>query len=133
MLDIPELEKITINLGPMDLGQIDLLVDQGYYTNRSDFIRIAIRRQLDSHAAEVKEFKHTQYFAFGALEFDRNRLLQAIEENVKIDIKLVGALIIAKDVTRELAEEAFGKIRVFGIIRAPESVKKWLILMNDKK
>ncbi|GGG85711.1 ribbon-helix-helix protein, CopG family [Paenibacillus radicis (ex Gao et al. 2016)] len=133
MLDIPELEKITINLGPMDLGQIDLLVDQGYYTNRSDFIRIAIRRQLDSHAAEVKEFKHTQFFAFGALEFDRNRLLQAIEENVKIDIKLVGALFIAKDVTRELAEEALGKIRVFGIIRAPESVKKWLILMNDKK
>ena len=127
-----ELEKITINLGPMDLGQIDLLVDQGYYTNRSDFIRDAIRRQLDSHSAEIKEFKHTKYFAFGVLEFDRNRLLQAKEEGVKIDIKIVGALVITNDVTRELAEETFGKIQVFGIIRAPQSVKKWLIFINNK-
>ncbi|MFM9329505.1 hypothetical protein [Paenibacillus mesotrionivorans] len=132
-MNISDLEKITTNLGPMDLGQIDLLVDQGFYTNRSDFIRIAIRRQLDSHSEEIKEFKHRKYFAFGALEFDRNRLVEAKEEGVKIDVKIVGALIIANDVTKELAEETFGNIRIYGIIRAPEPVKKWLVLMNDKK
>jgi Arc/MetJ-type ribon-helix-helix transcriptional regulator len=117
----------------MDLGQIDLLVDQGFYTTRSDFIRIAIRRQLDSHSEEIKEFKHTKYFAFGVIAFDRDRLVQAKEENAKLDIKIVGALIVSNDVTKELAEETFGSIRIFGIIRAPEPVKKWLMEMNGKK
>src|SRR3712207_8916575 len=50
-----ETEKITSNLGVVDLGQIDLLVQEGFYANRTDFIRTAIRNQIAAHADAVKQ------------------------------------------------------------------------------
>ncbi|WP_339801521.1 CopG family transcriptional regulator [Paenibacillus sp. FSL R5-0744] len=130
---MPDLEKVSINLGPVDLGQIDLLVDQGYYTNRTDFIRIAIKNQLDSHSSVLKELKQEKYFVVGIIEFDRNRLEDAKQKGVRIDINLVGGLIISDDVTRELAEEVFGNVKIFGIIRAPEQIKKYLRILQNSK
>jgi Ribbon-Helix-Helix transcriptional regulator family len=44
---VPDSEKITINLGFVDLGRVDLMVREGFYSNRADFIRTAIRNQLE--------------------------------------------------------------------------------------
>ncbi|WP_198957460.1 CopG family transcriptional regulator [Paenibacillus selenitireducens] len=119
-------EKITINLGPVDLGQIDLLVDQGFYTNRTDFIRIAIRNQLQNHASEVKQYTSDKFFVMGVLEFDAAELEARKREGKQLDIRLVGALLIANDVTPELARETFDKLKLFGMLRAPAGVKQVL-------
>jgi len=121
-----ETEKITINVGPVDLGQMDLLVEQGFYSNRTDFIRIAIRNQLQNHSAEVKQYTSEKFFVMGVLEFDRVRLEELKAAGKMLDIKLVGALIVANDVTPKLAEETFGKLKLFGILKAPIEVKRIL-------
>ncbi|GIP54490.1 MULTISPECIES: CopG family transcriptional regulator [Paenibacillus] len=121
-----DLEKITINVGPVDLGQIDLLVDQGFYSNRTDFIRIAIRNQIDSHSHEINQYKQEKYFVFGVAEFNRSELEDLKSLGKRLNVKLVGALVISSDVTLELAKETFEKVKVFGMIRGPEPVKKWL-------
>lgn len=125
-----ESEKITINLGPVDLGQIDLLVDQGFYSNRTDFIRIAIRNQLQMHQAEVKHYSNERFFVMGVLEFNKERLEEILEARKLLDIKLIGALVIADDVTLELARQAFGKVKLFGILKAPQEVKSFIQSMT---
>lgn len=119
-------EKITINVGPVDLGQIDLLVDQGFYTNRTDFIRIAIRNQLQNHSAEVKQYTTEKFFVMGVMEFNRAQLEELKAASKMLDIKLVGALLVANDVTAQLAEETFGKLKLFGMMKAPIEVKRVL-------
>ncbi|MFX3633155.1 MAG: CopG family transcriptional regulator [Candidatus Pristimantibacillus sp.] len=126
-------EKITINVGPVDLGQIDLLVDQGFYTNRTDFIRIAIRNQLQNHAAEVKQYTTEKFFVMGVMEFNRAQLEELKAANKMLDIKLVGALLVANDVTPQLAEETFGKLKLFGMMKAPIEVKRILNEIIQRK
>lgn len=123
---LAESEKITINLGPVDLGQIDLLVDQGFYSNRTDFIRISIRNQLQTHQAEVKHYSNERFFVMGVLEFSRERLEELSEAGKILDIKLIGALVVADDVTIELARQTFGKVKLFGILKAPPEVKPFI-------
>lgn len=125
-----ESEKITINMWPVDLGQIDLLVDQGFYSNRTDFIRIAIKNQLQSHHIEVRQFTAEKFFVMGVLEFDRARLEELAESNKLLDIKLIGALIISEDVPIELAMVTFNKVKLFGILKAPLEVKKFIQSLN---
>jgi Arc/MetJ-type ribon-helix-helix transcriptional regulator len=121
-----ETEKITINVGPVDLGQMDLLVEQGFYTNRTDFIRIAIRNQLQNHSAEVKQYTSEKFFVMGVLEFNRARLEELKAEGKMLEIRLVGALLVSNDVTPELAKETFGKLKLFGMLKAPNEVKQVL-------
>lgn len=125
-----ESEKITINMWPVDLGQIDLLVDQGFYSNRTDFIRIAIKNQLQSHQIEVRQFTTEKFFVMGVLEFDRARLEELVQSNKLLDIKLIGALIISDDVPVELAMVSFNKVKLFGILKAPLEVKKFIQSLN---
>ncbi|NGM83177.1 CopG family transcriptional regulator [Paenibacillus sp. 7124] len=119
-------EKITINLGPVDLGQVDLLVDQGFYSNRTDFIRIAIRNQLQNHTNEVQRYTTEKFFVMGVLEFNRERLEEVKRSGKTLDIKLIGALIVSNDVTPSLAKDTFGKLKLYGILRAPNEVKQIL-------
>ncbi|GFN29883.1 CopG family transcriptional regulator [Paenibacillus xylaniclasticus] len=121
-----DLEKVSINLGPVDLGQIDLLVDQGYYNNRTDFIRIAIKSLLDSHSAAITEIKDKKYFVVGVLDFDREQLEEMRRDGTRLDIKLIGGLVLSNDITVELAKATIGKARIFGTIRAREDVKTFL-------
>lgn len=168
-----ETEKITINLGAVDLGQIDLLVDQGFYSNRTDFIRTAIRTALASHANDINGFKSSDAFGIKAVE---DRLSMAIENKInrtirdklndaaekierstndisssvlgggfagtglvsinakdletiksagkKINIKMVGMLIISDDVSPELALQTLGSVKVYGVLKASAEIKK---------
>lgn len=119
-------EKITINMMPVDLGQIDLMVEQGFYSNRTDFIRIAIRNQLQSHNTEVKQYVNERFFVMGVLEFNKQHLEDLTKRGKQVELKLIGALIVSEDVSLELAKQAFGKVKIFGTIKAPQQVKQFI-------
>ncbi len=118
-----ETEKITINMGFVDLGQIDLLVQEGFYSNRTDFIRTAIRNQLAIHAETVKQTVARKTLVLGLQHYTR-RDLEAVEAaGQKLQIQVVGLAIIADDVSAELAQATIESVVVLGALRASEEVK----------
>ncbi len=118
-----ESEKITINLGYVDLGQIDLLVREGFYSNRTDLIRTAIRNQLARHADDVKQTIVRQTLDIGLRRFARDDLEKARAAGEKLSIKVIGLTIIADDVSSELACATIEAITVLGALQATEAVK----------
>lgn len=118
-----ESEKITINLGYVDLGHIDLLVQEGFYSNRTDFIRTAIRNQLDRQNDAVRQSVSRQKLDIGLSRFSREDLEAARDNGVKLHIQVLGLAIIAPDVTPELAREAIGSLHVLGALQASPAVK----------
>jgi len=121
---MPETEKITINMGAVDLGKIDLLVQEGSYTNRTDFIRTAIRNQIDKHIFEIEQSVSRNSFVVGALIFDRKDLEKYRLKSEKINLKIIGFLHLQNDIDPELAKEVIESLQVRGIFQASEEVKK---------
>ncbi len=123
MAELEKTEKITINLGLVDLGQIDLLVQQGFYSNRTDFIRTAIRTQLVSHAEVVKRTVARKTLVLGVQHYTRRDLeaLRAAAETVQIHV--LGLASIAEDVSPELALATIDAIEVLGAFRASAAMK----------
>jgi Arc/MetJ-type ribon-helix-helix transcriptional regulator len=122
----PENEKITINLGFVDLGRIDLLVQEGFYSNRSDFIRNAIRKQLDTHTEAVDRSIKRHTMELGLRDFSRIQLESHRDAGEVLHISVVGLARIASDVTAELARDTIGSITVLGSLQATPEVKKAL-------
>ena len=118
-----ESEKITINLGVIDLGQIDLLAREGFYSNRTDFIRTAIRNQLAAHADAVKQTVARRTLVLGLQHFSKADLESARDAGQKLEIKVLGLASIANDVSPELAREAIGSLLVLGALQASPAVK----------
>lgn len=116
-------EKITINLFPVDLGQIDLLVQQGFYANRSDLIRTAIRNQLASHAEVVRQTVAREQLVLGLQHFSRSYLEEVRQRGETLDIRVLGLATIAADVTPELASETIRSISILGTLQASQAVK----------
>lgn len=116
-------EKITINLGYVDLGRIDLLVQEGFYSNRTDFIRTAIRNQLGGHAEEMSRSMERKSLDLGLRDLSVADLEAARAAGEKLNMKVVGLLRIAPDVTPELALAALGSITVLGALQASPEVK----------
>ncbi len=123
---MPELEKLTINLTPVDLGQIELLVEQGFYSNRAEFIRVAIHNQLAKHAEVVRETAARETSVIGAMVIGREALERLGEAGRRIALRVVGFLSISDDVTPELAREVVESVKVRGIYRASPAVKEAL-------
>jgi len=123
MADVEKSEKITINIGLVDLGQIDLLVDEGFYANRTDFIRTAIRRQLDSRAAAVNDTVERRALTLGTQHLSRRDLEVLREAGRRIELRVLGLATIADDVTPELALATIASVEVLGAFRAPRPVK----------
>jgi Arc/MetJ-type ribon-helix-helix transcriptional regulator len=116
-------EKISFNMSAVDLGQVDLLVSQGFYSSRTDFLIAAVRRQIDSHAATVQQEVQRKFMTLGMAIYGREDLEKRVAAGNPIDIRVVGVLKIADDVTPELARAAIKSVSVFGKIRArPEVV-----------
>ncbi|WP_374299918.1 CopG family transcriptional regulator [Paracoccus sp. (in: a-proteobacteria)] len=122
----PETEKITINLGYVDLGRIDLLVQEGFYSNRSDFIRSAIRGQLDSHRDIVARTVERHTMDMGLRDFSRAELEALRDAGEVLHVRVVGLARIASDVTPDLARDTIGSISVLGALQASAEVKKAL-------
>lgn len=119
----PETEKITINLGYVDLGRIDLLVQEGFFSNRTDFIRTAIRQQLRSQSEEVARSIDRHKLEVGLLELGVADLEAARAANEMLHVKVVGLLRIAADVTPELALKTIGSLTVLGALQASRELK----------
>ncbi|MCF3934095.1 CopG family transcriptional regulator [Acuticoccus sp. M5D2P5] len=118
-----ETEKITINLGPVDLGRIDLLVQEGFYQNRTDFIRTAIRNQITGHAGEVSRAIDRHMLDLGLRDVTRQELEAARAAGERLHIKVVGLMRIAADVTPDLAAATIASITVLGTLQASRDVK----------
>ncbi len=118
-----ETEKITINIGFVDLGHIDLLVHEGFYSNRSDFIRTAIRNHLATHADAIKQSIVRHTLELGLRRYSREDLETVKEAGGKLCIQVVGLAIITEDVTPELALATIESITVLGALQASKAVK----------
>ena len=120
---VPDTEKITINLGYVDLGRIDLLVQEGFFSNRTDFIRTAIRNQLNSQSEEVSRSIDRHTLEVGLLELGAVELEAARAAGETLHVKVVGLVRIASDVTPELALETIGSLTVLGALQATPQIK----------
>ena len=120
---VPDTEKITINLGYVDLGRIDLLVQEGFFSNRTDFIRTAIRNQLKSQSAEVSRSIDRHTLEVGLLELGVAKLEAARAAGETLHVKVVGLVRIASDVTPELALQTIGSLTVLGALQASPAIK----------
>jgi Arc/MetJ-type ribon-helix-helix transcriptional regulator len=123
MTELEKTEKITINLGLVDLGQIDLLVQEGFYTNRTDFVRTAIRNQLTTHADVVKRMVARKTLVLGMQHYTRHDLEAVRTAGEKLQISVLGLVSIAEDVSPELALATIDSIEVLGALRASAAVK----------
>ena len=118
-----ETEKIAINLGFVDLGHIDLLVHEGFYSNRTDFIRTAIRNQLATHADDLKRSIVRHTLELGLRRYSREDLEAAKAAGGKLRIQVVGLATIAEDVTPQLALATIESVTVLGALQASKAVK----------
>ncbi len=119
----PDSEKITINLGFVDLGQIELLVREGFYSNRSDFIRTAIRNQIERHAETVRQVVIRKSVDLGLRHIKRDELLAAQAAGLMLDVRVLGLAVIAPDVTAELARQTISALTVLGTLQASDAVR----------
>jgi Arc/MetJ-type ribon-helix-helix transcriptional regulator len=122
-LRIADSEKLTINMGFVDLGHIDLLVREGFYSNRSDFIRTAIRTQLDRHTDAVKQSVARRQLDLGLRQFSRIDLEAIRAAGELLHIQVLGLAVIASDVSAELARATIASIQVLGALQASPEVK----------
>lgn len=120
---IGDSEKVTINLGVVDLGQIDLLVQEGFYTNRTDLIRTAIRNQLTVHSDVVKQTIIRKSLVLGLQAISRQQLETSLAAGEKLQIQVVGMASIATDVPPELAAAVIDSVTVLGVFHASNAVK----------
>jgi Arc/MetJ-type ribon-helix-helix transcriptional regulator len=116
-------EKITINLGYVDLGHVDLLVREGFYSNRTDFIRTAIRNQLDRHGEAVKQSLARHRLDLGLRRYSRQDLEAVRAAGETLHIQVLGLAVIAADVSPELARQTISIIEVLGALQASPEVK----------
>jgi Arc/MetJ-type ribon-helix-helix transcriptional regulator len=128
---MPELEKLTINVNAVDLGRIELLVQQGFYANRAEFIRLAIHDQLGKHTETVKETAARQAMVIGALVYDRAALESYRAKGKRLRLHVVGFASLAADITPDLAREVIESVKVHGIFKASAAVKEALSERTD--
>ena len=120
---VADSEKITINLGHVDLGRIDLLVHEGFYSNRTDFIRTAIRNLLTDQSEAVSRSIDRHMLEVGLRDFGASELEAVRDAGGKLHVKVVGLVRIAADVTPELALQTIGSLTVLGALQASPEVK----------
>ena len=123
MAEVEKSEKITINIGLVDLGQIDLLVDEGFYANRTDFIRTAIRTQLATQSVAIERTVARRTLVLGIQHFSRADLEQVRARGETVRIRVLGLATVADDVSPELAAQTIAEIEVLGAFRASPAVK----------
>jgi Arc/MetJ-type ribon-helix-helix transcriptional regulator len=119
----PADEKITINLGCVDLGQIDLLVQEGFYANRTDLIRTAVRNQLAGHADSVRQAVARKTLVLGIQQYGKAELQALKATGQKLEVRVLGLVVIEPEVTPELALAAIESITVLGALHASPAVK----------
>ena len=128
-----ETEKITINLGPVDLGRIDILVEQGLYSNRTDLIRTAIRNQLDRHEPVIQAHAVKWSFVLGVETVTRSTLEELRRQGKKISLRVIGMLKLADDIDPQLARETIEVILIRGSFHASPILREALADRINKR
>ena len=118
-----DIEKITINMSVVDLGKVDLLVEEGFYTNRTDFVRTAIRNQLTRHEDEVRHTVSRRSMIIGVLHYGQADLERHRAEGNRLNLSVAGMLSLGEDVSPELAREVIESVKIVGVFRASKAVK----------
>ncbi len=118
-----ETEKITINMSAVDLGKVDLLVNEGLYSNRTDFIRTAIRSQLEKHTFEIQQTVTRQSFVIGVMSYGQADLEKRKQKGKKLSLSVIGLLHLHDDISPELARDVIDEVKVRGMFKASEEVK----------
>lgn len=126
MAEVDRSEKITVNVGLVDLGQIDLLVNEGFYANRTDFIRTAIRRQLELRSGSVEQTVSRRALRLGTQHYSRRDLEDLQAAGRTVEIHVLGLATLADDVSPELALATITAVEVLGAFRAPRAVRQAL-------
>jgi len=142
MYEEPKMEKITINLPPVEIARMDILIEAGYYPNRTEFIRTAVRRTLDVHQdfisskidsivsppeGEMKpDVVSRRVWGVGVIGLGRDVLERAVAQGEKVSIHVVGMLVVNADITPDLVEKAVESVKIYGILRASPRVRKAL-------
>ena len=126
----PDDIKVTVNLGPVEVGTVDLLVEEGFYASRADFIRAATRRQLTEHKRAIDDATTRREFTMGLARYRERDLQQALSEGRKLSLRVIGVLLFAPDVKPDTARDAIEEVHVLGSVRGPEAV---LELVREKK
>jgi len=121
--EVDRSEKITINVGLVDLGQIDLLVNEGFFANRTDFIRTAIRRQLETRSSAVDRTVARRELTLGTEHYSRHDLEELRDSGCMVELRVLGLATIDDDVSPELAVATIARVEVLGAFRAPAAVK----------
>lgn len=116
-------EKLTVNLNVVDLGKVDVLVEEGFYSNRTDFIKTAVRNHLKDHEQDVENYITETQSAVGITYFNQADLLRKREKNERLKVNFVGLFWLANDVDPELAREVFASINVSGVFKADKKLK----------
>ncbi len=119
-------EKVTINLSVVDLGKIDLLVEEGFYANRTDLIRTAVRNQLDLHQEAVRQSIVRRSMAIGVLQYGRKDLERYRAAGEKLAIKAIGMVVLEDDIPPELAKETIEQVKVLGVLKVNKAVRQVL-------
>lgn len=120
---MPDSEKITINMSAVDLGKVDLLVQEGLYSNRTDFIRTAIRNQLDRHNLEIQQSVTRHSYVIGVLAYNRADFEKYRLKGEQVEMKVIGFLNLADDIPPELARAVVASIQVRGVFQASSELK----------
>jgi Arc/MetJ-type ribon-helix-helix transcriptional regulator len=120
---MPDTEKITINMSAVDLGKVDTLVNEGLYSNRTDFIRTAIRSQLEKHSFEIQQSVTRHSSVIGVLSYNRADLEKRKQKGKKLSFSVIGLLQLNEDIPAELAAEVIEEIKVRGMFQASPEVK----------
>jgi Arc/MetJ-type ribon-helix-helix transcriptional regulator len=124
---VPDTEKVSFNLSVVDMGQVDLLIEQGFYSSRTDFLVASVRNLLATHNTTVRQAVERRFMTLGVAVYTREDLEARVAAHKPIDIRVVGVLKIADDVTPELAKAAIRSVTVFGKIRATPEVLSSLL------
>jgi Arc/MetJ-type ribon-helix-helix transcriptional regulator len=120
---LPDTDKVTVNLGLVDLAQMDLLVEEGFYTNRTDFVRTAVRNLLQQHAEAIRQTVLRKRFVTGLQRYSRAELERVVAAGEQLEIHVLGLATVEDDVPPELAKAAIASIRVLGAFVASAAVK----------
>lgn len=123
---MPKSEKLTVNINVVDLGQIDLLVEEGFYANRTDFIRSAIRRQIDMHSKSVQDSIVRRSFTMGVHTFSRSGLERYRQAGARLSVHVVGMVSFANDIPPELARDTIASLKVLGVLHISEDLRQTL-------
>lgn len=116
-------EKITINTNAVDSEKVELMVDEGFYSNRADFIKTSVRNQLNAHSRTIEDVITVKSYEIGINYYDRKSLEQILEQNKLLNIKVVGMLVLKDDIDLELAKKTINSIKVFGVLKASRELK----------